>query len=82
MSELEKKELISSIETALNEIRPHLEVDGGDIKIIDITEDMIVQVQWLGNCQTCSMSEMTMKAGVEQIILNRVSSIKGVMAIA
>ena len=68
MSETDKKKLIAEIEKTLDEIRPHLQVDGGDITVVDITDEMVVQVKLLGNCINCSMSSMTMKAGVEQAI--------------
>ncbi len=77
----EKERLKIRVNEALDEIRPHLAVDGGDIELIDITNDGIVQVKWLGNCEFCTMSVMTMRAGVEQAIMNRVSEIKGVHAV-
>lgn len=69
------------VNEALDEIRPHLAVDGGDIELVDITDDFIVHVKWLGNCEFCTMSVMTMRAGVEQAIMNRISEIKGVHAV-
>ena len=77
----EKERLKIRVNEALDEIRPHLAVDGGDIELIDITNDGIVQVKWLGNCEFCTMSVMTMRAGVEQAIMNRVSEVKGVHAV-
>lgn len=66
---------------ALDEVRPHLEVDGGNIEIIEISDDMEVVVKWLGNCEFCNMSTMTMRAGIEQAIRNRVPEITSVRAI-
>ena len=81
MSLKEKQQLIANIDLALNEVRPHLAVDGGDIEVVDVTEDMTVQVKWLGNCDGCSMSTMTMRAGVERTIKDKIPGIKGVEAI-
>ncbi len=81
MSVQEKEQLLAQIDTALNDIRPHLAVDGGNIEVVDITEDMTVQVRWLGNCEMCSMSTMTMKAGVEEAIKSRVPSVSKIVAV-
>ena len=78
----EKKEaLIERIEAALNTVRPYLAVDGGNIEVVDITEEMVVQVKWLGNCKSCSMSAMTMRAGIEAAIIGKVPEIAGVEAV-
>ncbi|KXK38354.1 MAG: NifU family protein [Saprospiraceae bacterium] len=75
------KELFERVNQALDEVRPHLKVDGGNIELIDITDDMIVMVKWHGNCEFCSMSAMTMRAGVEQAIKSKLPEIKGVEAV-
>jgi Fe-S cluster biogenesis protein NfuA len=77
----EKSLLFDKVNMALEDIRPHLQVDGGNIEVIDITEDYRVLVRWLGNCEFCSMSAMTMKAGVEQAIKSKVPEILAVEAI-
>ena len=76
-----KKELLERIESALDDVRPHLAVDGGDIEVVDITEDMMLQIKWLGNCSCCSMSAMTMRAGIEQTLQGKVPEISGVEAL-
>ena len=68
------KLLMDQINAALDEIRPHLIVDGGNIEVVELTDDM-------GNCEFCSMSAMTMKAGVEQAIRQKLPQIKKVTAI-
>ena len=60
---------------------PHLAVDGGNIELVEITDALIVRIKWIGNCEHCSMSTMTMKAGVEQAIKSRLPEIQGVEAI-
>ena len=81
MSVIEKESLIAQVDAALEDVRPHLAADGGNVEVVDITEDNIVQVKWLGNCQNCSMSYMTMKAGLEQAIKGRLPFIAGVEAV-
>ena len=69
------------VQEALENIRPYLHSDGGDVRLHDITEEMIVQVELLGSCGTCSMSPMTMRAGIEEAIKRVAPEIKGVTAI-
>ena len=76
-----KKQWIEQLESALDDIRPHLKVDGGDIEVVDITEELGVKIKWLGNCENCSMSAMTMRAGVEETLKNKFPEISGVEAI-
>lgn len=76
-----KEALIAKVEEALDSIRPHLLVDGGDIEVIDISEDFELKLKWVGNCESCNMSAMTMKAGVEQTIKQHVPEIKSVFAV-
>ncbi|MBK9330410.1 MAG: NifU family protein [Sphingobacteriales bacterium] len=76
-----KIELMEKVQDALNNIRPFLNSDGGDIELIDITDDMVAQVRLLGNCDGCKMSVSTMKAGVESTVKNFVPEIKSVEAI-
>lgn len=80
MSAKEKEALILQINEALNSVRPHLKVDGGDVEVLDVSDDMEVTIKWLGNCEFCSMSVMTMKAGIEQAIMAKLPQIKGVKA--
>lgn len=80
MSDL-KDALIERIEAALESVRPHLAADGGDVEVVEVTDEMIVKVKWLGNCENCFMSIMTMKAGIEEAIKSKVPEIKGVEAI-
>jgi Fe-S cluster biogenesis protein NfuA len=74
-------ELIEKIETALDQIRPYLEADGGNVALHEITEDMVVKLKLLGACGSCPMSIMTLKAGVEQALKRAVPEINSVEAI-
>ena len=81
MSKAEHQALIDRVDAALEEIRPHLQVDGGNIEVVEVTDDMTVRVKWLGNCEFCSMSAMTMKAGVEQTLKSKIPEIQSIEAI-
>ena len=72
--------LHEKVVAALETIRPYLVADGGDLRILEITEDKVVKVELLGNCGSCPMSTMTMKAGIEQAVKSAVPEIKGVYA--
>jgi Fe-S cluster biogenesis protein NfuA len=76
------EDLYARVEKALDTIRPYLEADGGNVKIVGITDDKIVKVELLGACGTCPMSAMTLKAGVEEAIRKAVPEIMGIEAIS
>lgn len=69
------------VEVALAEIRPFLAADGGDISLREVTPDGLVRVVLHGACSTCSMSAMTMKAGVEEAIKRVAPEVKAVEAV-
>ena len=75
-------EIRENVEKALQEIRPFLNLDGGDITLIDIIEDKHVKVRLEGACTNCSLSISTMKAGVETTIKKYVPQIETVENIA
>jgi Fe-S cluster biogenesis protein NfuA len=78
---LNRAELEEKIEIALNSMRPFLQADGGNVELVDITDDMEVQLRLLGNCSSCSMSSMTMKAGIENGLKSAIPQIVRVIAI-
>ncbi|MBG0860825.1 MAG: NifU family protein [Bacteroidales bacterium] len=65
---------------ALERIRPYLQSDGGDIELIDVTDDFSVKVKLTGACHGCPFSMQTLKAGVEQAIIKEVPEIKRVIS--
>jgi len=75
------QELFEKVNSSLNTIRPYLEADGGNITLVEVTEDLTARVELHGACSSCSMSIMTMKAGVEGAIKSAVPQIKAVEAI-
>ena len=78
---LNKEELTVKINISLEELRPFLVADGGDMELVEITDDGIVKVRLLGSCSDCSMSLMTLKAGLEESIKKIAPEIKSVEAI-
>ncbi len=78
---LNKEELTVKINLSLEELRPFLVADGGDMELVEITDDGIVKVRLLGACSDCSMSLMTLKAGLEESIKKIAPEIKSVVAI-
>ena len=76
------KKIINKIEAALDDIRPYLKTDGGDISLVEITDDYIVKVKLLGACETCHVSMMTLKNGVEIAIKNAVPKVKKVVEVS
>ncbi len=76
---MNKKKLLEKIELALEGIRPYLKADGGDINVVDITEDMTVKVKLLGACGNCNVSTLTLENGVEVAIKRAVPEIKKVI---
>ena len=67
------------VEKALEKIRPYLVADGGDIAMVDITDDMVVKVELKGACNGCPFSVQTLKAGVEIAVKQEVPEIKAVV---
>jgi Fe-S cluster biogenesis protein NfuA len=68
------------VSKALDRVRPYLQSDGGDIDLVDVTEDMTVKVKLKGACHGCPYSLQTLKAGVEQAIMKEVPEIKRVIS--
>jgi len=74
-------ELIKKVEGVIDQIRPFLEADGGNIKFIELTDDNIVNVELQGACAHCPMSIMTLKNGVEEAMKRAIPEIKSVEAV-
>lgn len=78
---LNKVELAEKINHSLSELRPHLHADGGDMELVEITDEGIVKVRLLGACSDCSMSMMTIKAGLEEAVKKIAPEVVAVEAI-
>jgi len=74
-------DLLERVEKAIDTVRPYLEADGGNVKVVEITSDNIVKLELTGTCSNCSMSSMTMKAGIEEAVKREVPEIVAVVAI-
>jgi Fe-S cluster biogenesis protein NfuA len=77
----EKITIRERVVNALERVRPYLQSDGGDITLVEITEDNTVKVKLQGACQGCPFSLQTLKAGVEQALLKEVPEIKKVVSV-
>lgn len=75
------QDLMQKVIDALDEIRPFLNEDGGDLSIVEITDDNILKIEFTGACSSCSMNNMTFKNGVEDAIKRLVPEIKGVVPV-
>jgi Fe-S cluster biogenesis protein NfuA len=69
------------VQTLINEIRPKLQADGGDIELIDVSENGIVKVKLLGACGGCPMAQMTLKMGVERYLKSKMPEISKVESV-
>lgn len=76
---METATLTQKVENALEEIRPFLQSDGGDITLLGIEDDKIVRVQLQGACVGCSVNQMTLKSGVEMTIKKHAPQIEEVI---
>ena len=77
----DKEVLRIKVLDALDQLRPFLHADGGDMELVDITDDAVVQVRMLGSCSDCSMSQMTIKGGLEEALKMAAPELKGVVAV-
>jgi Fe-S cluster biogenesis protein NfuA len=75
------KSIKERVAKVLEQVRPYLQSDGGDIELIEVTDDMSVKVRLKGACHGCPYSMQTLKAGVEQAILKEVPEIKKVISV-
>ena len=81
MTKKVNSEIEGKILSALDEIRPYLQSDGGDISLVDINENLEVRVKMMGACGTCPMSIQTLQLGVERVIQKAVPQVKKVIAV-
>ncbi|KUG25792.1 nitrogen-fixing nifu, c-terminal [hydrocarbon metagenome] len=76
------KTLHNRVQNALETIRPYLKADGGDVELVQITDEGIVEVKLTGACTNCPMSSMTLRAGVERALIREVPGIRRVEAVS
>jgi Fe-S cluster biogenesis protein NfuA len=78
MSDILNEQVLKALET----IRPYLKADGGDVELIKVTPEGIVEVKLTGACSDCPMSQMTLRAGVERALIREVPGIRRVEAVS
>lgn len=76
-----EKDTLKIIEEALEEIRPFLAEDGGNIEFVELTDEWVLKVKFIGACSSCSISDMTLKNGVETILKRALPQIKQVVEV-
>ena len=82
MAIITDEKILNKIKQALDEIRPFLEADGGDINFIELTDNWVVKVKLIGACSSCNISMMTLKNGVEMAVKRAVPEVKEVIEIS
>lgn len=78
---MEKAELQSKVIDVLNQIRPYLQQDGGDLQFVELTDDNVVKVKLTGACGCCPHAVITLKQGVEQAVKKTIPEIKSVESV-
>lgn len=73
--------MLEKVKEVIEEVKPSLKADGGDVDIVEVTEDGIVKLRLLGACGHCPMSTMTLKMGIEKKLKERIPEIKEVIAV-
>ncbi len=69
------------VKEVIEKIRPNLQADGGDVELVDVTEDGVVKVRLMGACKGCPMSQMTLKMGIESYLKKSVPEVKRVESV-
>jgi Fe-S cluster biogenesis protein NfuA len=73
--------IVEQIERSLETTRPYLRADGGDVKLIRYRPEGVLELQWLGTCAICPMSQLTLRAGIERAVMNDVPEVRRVEAV-
>lgn len=77
----DKEVLVKKLKNIIEQVRPYLQQDGGDINFVELTDEMVVNVELTGACGSCPYSTMTLKNGVESAIRKAIPEIKSVEAV-
>lgn len=72
---------LKKIKKAIASIRPYLITDGGDVELVDVSDDLVVKVKLRGACEGCPFSEQTLRAGIEQAIRKELPELKEVLSV-
>lgn len=71
----------AKVQEVLNKIRPSLQMDGGDVELVNVTEDNVVEVRLKGSCNGCPMATMTLKAGIERVLKSEIPDLVEVVSV-
>ncbi len=78
----DKEVILRKVKNVLEQIRPYLQQDGGDVNFVEITDDMVVMVELTGACGNCPYSRQTLKNGIETVMKKAIPEIKAVESVA
>lgn len=81
MENSDRIELEKKVNNVIDQVRPYLQADGGDIQLVEVTDDYVVNVKLVGACGSCAFSTMTLKNGVEATLQKVLPQIKEVVAV-
>jgi len=73
--------MLNEVKEVLEMIRPALQADGGDVELVEVTDDGVVKVKLVGACGHCPMSTMTLKMGIERTLMDKVPGVKEVISV-
>jgi Fe-S cluster biogenesis protein NfuA len=77
-----KEELVTKVKGVIDQIRPYLQADGGDVEFVELMEDNTVNIRLLGSCGNCPYSLQTLKNGIETAMIKAIPEIRGVEAVS
>ncbi len=81
MENQENNTFHDQVSNTINKIKPYLQADGGDIELVEVTDDKVVKVKLLGACGSCPFRQHTLKSGVEQALKKEIPDVKEVKAV-
>ncbi len=78
---MQNEELVTKVKNVIEQIRPYLQADGGDVEYVNLTDDNTVNVRLMGMCGNCPHSQMTLKNGIEAAVIRAIPEIKAVESV-
>jgi len=75
---MNKEEVLAKVKIGLDKVRPFLQSDGGDVRVVELSDDGVLILEFLGNCSSCSMSNMTFQSGIKENVLKEAPEINSV----
>ncbi len=80
-AELSTEELEEQVDRVLDEMRPYIRSHGGEVNVLEVTEDKVARIQMLGSCNGCPMSMLTMRLGIERLLAEKMPQLSGAEAV-